>query len=152
MVPKRGLLPWVLGFSANADSRCVALILTSAETPLLTALLSLKQRSRPAPWGDPDRPTALPALGYSLLLLFVCECFAQLLLLLLWQIGRDDLEVVGLQLVDHLVDRRRATGEGKQRRGALRDLFAHLLDEVVANAYVGQSTRHPAHTGPDRSS
>src|SRR5215213_1903381 len=106
-------------------------------------------RSRP-----PHAATAswLQPLGYSLLLPFVCEGLAQLLLLLLGQVRRDDLEVVGLQFVDHLVYRRSAAGEGEQRRGALRDLLSHLLDEDVADAYVGQSTAHSAHAGADRSS
>src|SRR5215212_962219 len=45
---------------------------------------------------------------YRHLLPFVCEGLAQLSLLLLGKVGRDDLEVVCFELVDHLVDRRRA--------------------------------------------
>src|SRR5919112_3507275 len=57
---------------------------------------------------------AAPRRFHVTLLLFVCEGLAQLLLLLLGQVGRDDLEVVGLQLVDHLVDCRHPAGEGEQ--------------------------------------
>src|SRR5919112_4564902 len=70
--------------------------------------------------------------------LFLREGLAQLLLLLLWQVGRDDLEVVLLQFVDHLVGSGRPAGQGKQSGGALRDLLADLLDEIVADSNVRQ--------------
>src|SRR5215210_6510558 len=68
--------------------------------------------------------------------LLLGEGLAQLLLLLLGQVGRDDLDVVLLKLVDDLVWCRRPAGQSKQRRGPRRDLLADLLDEVVADAHV----------------
>src|SRR5215217_4103429 len=78
------------------------------------------------------------------------EGLAEFLLLLLGQVGRDDLEVVLLEFVDHLVDSGRPAGEGEERRGTLRDLFTNLLDEVVVDANVGQRAGHTAHTGAYR--
>src|SRR5215203_853523 len=85
-------------------------------------------------------------------LTFLREGLAEFLLLLLWQVRGDDLEVVLLEFADHLIGSRGPAGEGKQRRGALRDLLSHLLDEVVVDADVSQCARHPAHAGADRSS
>src|SRR5215211_1312498 len=65
------------------------------------------------------------------------EGLTQLLLLLLGQVGRDD-----------LVRRRRPAGQSKQSRGSLCYLLANLLDEVVADAHVGHRTR--AHGRTDR--
>src|SRR5215212_12205771 len=61
---------------------------------------------------------ALPRCSSSSLLLG--EGLAQLVLLLLRQIRRDDLEVVLPELVDHPVGRGSPAGEREQRRGARR--------------------------------
>src|ERR671920_794440 len=87
-------------------------------------------------------PLTAPERARSLLLL--SEGLAQLVLLLFWQVGRDDLEVVLLQLVDHLVYSRRSAGQGKQRRRSFRDFLANLLDKVVVDANVRHRPRHPA--------
>src|SRR5688572_1826755 len=96
------------------------------------------------PWSgqpaDRSKAISLPT-PYRLLL---GAGLPQLLLLLLGQVGRDDLEVVRLQFVDHLVYRRRPTGQRKQGGGALRYLLANLLDKVVVDAHVPHRTRHPA--------
>ena len=60
---------------------------------------------------------ALPRCSSSSLLLG--EGLAQLVLLLLWQVGRDDLEVVLPELAYYLVGCRRPAGEGEERRGCL---------------------------------
>jgi hypothetical protein len=50
------------------------------------------------------------------LLLLLRKGLAQLLLLLLGQVGRDDLEVVLLELVDYPLRRRRPAGERKTKQ------------------------------------
>src|SRR5215204_6484996 len=70
--------------------------------------------------------------------LLLGEGLAQLLLLLLGQVGRDDLEVVLPEFVDYLIYRRRPTGKRKQGGGALSHLLANLSDKVVVDAYIGQ--------------
>ena len=57
-------------------------------------------------------PPTAPRLSRPLLLL--CEGLPQLALLLLGQVGRDDLKVVCLQLIDHPLRRCRPAGQGKQ--------------------------------------
>src|SRR5215204_4115675 len=108
-------------------------------------------------WARPSPPqsghsqiTALRRCRSSslLLLLFLGEGLAQLLLLLLWQVGRDDLEVVLPEFVDDPVRCRRPAGQGEQRRGSLRDLLAHLLDEVFVDSDVSHRARECAHAGP----
>src|SRR5215217_2342614 len=80
----------------------------------------------------------------SLALLLLGEGLAQLVLLFFGQVCGDDLEVVGLQFVDHLVYRRRPTGQRKQGGGTLSYLLANLFDKVVVDAHVFHRTRHPA--------
>src|SRR5829696_4078787 len=94
-----------------------------------------------SPWSGQlaDRSKAI-----SRPLLLLGEGLAQLVLLLLGQVGRDDLEVIRLQFVDHLVYRSRPTGQRKQGGGALRYLLANLFDEVVVDAHVPHRPRHPA--------
>src|SRR5687768_1156979 len=101
-------------------------------------------RSRWAPSTHLEAANLLTAPRRSGSLLLLREGLTQLVLLLLGQVGRDDLEVVLLQLVDHLVYRRRPTGQRKQGGGALRYLLANLFDEVVVDAHVRHRTRHPA--------
>src|SRR5918993_5067957 len=72
------------------------------------------------------------------------EGLAQLPLLLFGQTRRDDLEVVGLEFVYHLIERRNPAGQGKQCGGALRDLLAHLPDEIVVDADLRQGTAERA--------
>jgi hypothetical protein len=74
-------------------------------------------------------------------LTFLREGLAEFLLLLLWQVGRDDLEVVLLEFADHLIGSRGPAGEGEERGGALRDLLSHLLDEVVVYPHIRQRSR-----------
>src|SRR5215217_2645957 len=80
-----------------------------------------------------DRSAAMslfkPTLGRRL---------AQLVLLLLWEVGGDDLEIVLLELVDHPVGRGGPAGEREQRRGTWRHLIAHLLYEIVVYPHVRQ--------------
>src|ERR687889_2516062 len=83
--------------------------------------------------------------------LFLREGLAQFLLLLLWQVGRDDLEVVLPELVYYPIRRRCPAGQSKQRRGALRDLLSYLPDEVIVDPDVGHRTRKRSHPSPDRS-
>src|SRR5829696_1621078 len=82
--------------------------------------------------------------------LLLRESLAQSLLLLLWEVGGDDLEVVLPELVDDPVRRRRPAGQSKQRRGALFDLLSHLPDEVIVDPNVGHRTRKCSHPSPDR--
>src|SRR5829696_5335616 len=83
--------------------------------------------------------------------LLLREGLAQSLLLLLGQVGGDDLEVVLPELVYHPLRRRSPAGQSKQRRGALRDLLANLTDEVIVDPDVGHRTRKRSHPSPDRS-
>src|ERR671911_862071 len=83
--------------------------------------------------------------------LLLRESLAQSLLLLLGQVGGDDLEVVLPELVDHPLRRGRPAGQGKQRRGARSHFLTHLPDEVVADAHVCQRTRERSHPSPHRS-
>src|SRR5919112_4653164 len=83
--------------------------------------------------------------------LLLRESLAQSLLLLLWQVGGDDLEVVLPELVDYPVRRRRPAGQSKQRRGPLRYLLSYLTDEVIVDPDVGHRTRKRSHPSPDRS-
>src|SRR5918994_7515200 len=64
-------------------------------------------------------------------LLLLGEGLAQLLLLLFGQVGRDDLEVVGIQCVDHPLGCVRPAGEREQRGGPWRHFLAHPPYEVV---------------------
>src|SRR5215204_7764494 len=118
------------------------------KSPCRLELPSLRSGAHLALWSGNTggRSTTL-----GLLLPFLREGLAQLALLLLGKVGRDDLEVVLLELVDDLVGCRRPTGQSKQRRGSLRDLLANLPYEVVVDAHVGQRACHPAHAGADRS-
>src|SRR5919112_4264073 len=84
--------------------------------------------------------------------LLLRESLAQSLLLLLGQVGGDDLEVVLPELVYHPLRRRRPAGQSKQRRGSLRDLLSYLLDEVIVDSNVGHRTRERSHPSPDRRS
>src|SRR5215216_4714544 len=111
--------------------------ITIAKTPSLHRLLSLNCGAL----FHPGAVNPLTAPRRSRPLLLLGEGLTQLLLLLLGQVGGDDLEVILLELVDDLVRRRRPAGQGKQSRGPLRYLLANLLDEVVADAYVGHRTR-----------
>src|SRR5918994_6607571 len=88
----------------------------------------------------------VPALNRCPLLL-LSEGLAQLVLLLLWQVGGDDLEVVLFQLVDHPVDSGRPAGQSEQRGGARRHLLTNLPDEVIVDAHVGQRSRETTHAG-----
>src|SRR5215216_6754223 len=85
-----------------------------------------------------------------LLLLLLGEGLAQFLLLFLGQVGGDDLEVVLPELVYHPVRSRRPAGQSKQRRGPLRYLLSHLLDEVIVDPNVGHRTRKCSHPSPYR--
>src|SRR5215216_206627 len=118
------------------------------KTPCRLELPSLHGGAHLAPWSghNVDRSTAI-----TLLLPFLREGLAELLLLLFGQVGRDDLEVVLLELVDDLVRRRRPAGQCEQRRGSLRDLLANLPYEVVVDIDIRQRASHPAHAGADRS-
>src|SRR3954468_24158023 len=73
------------------------------------------------------------------------EGLAQLLLLLLGKVGRDDLEVVLLELLDHPVLRRPA-GQHKQGRRPRGYLLTHRVDEVIVDADVGQGTAERSHS------
>src|SRR5918998_2105848 len=79
---------------------------------------------------------------------YCAKAFAQEFLLLLGQVGRDDLEVVLLELVNDLVGRRGPAGQGEQGGGALRHLLANLLYEVVVDPDVGQEAADRAHPRP----
>src|SRR5215207_4016789 len=70
---------------------------------------------------------------------------AQPLLLLGRKVGRDDLEVKLLELLDHPVLRSPA-GQRKQRRRPRCDLLTHGLDEVIVDAHVDQGTAEPSHS------
>jgi hypothetical protein len=61
--------------------------------------------------------TALQQLCSSSLLRLLGEGLAQFLLLLLWEVGGDDLEVILLQLVDHPLGGVGPASQGKQRGG-----------------------------------
>src|SRR5918997_1425618 len=67
------------------------------------------------------------------------------LLLLLGQVGRDNLEVVLLEFVYNLVGSRRPAGQGEQGGGTIRQLLAHLLYEVVADPDVCHRPRERSH-------
>src|SRR5215203_4017629 len=86
----------------------------------------------------------------SLVLLLLAEGLAQFLLLFLWQVGRDDLEVVLPELVDNPVRGGGSAGQSEQRRGTFRHLLSHLLDEIVVYPNVGHRTRKCSHPSPDR--
>src|SRR5215203_4536800 len=86
----------------------------------------------------------------SLVLLLLAEGLAQFLLLFLWQVGGDDLEVVLPELVDYSLRRRRPAGEREQSRGSRRHFLAHLPDEIVVDSYVGHRTRKRSHPSPNR--
>src|SRR3712207_2790912 len=92
----------------------------------------------------------LTAPRRSLTLLRLRECLAQLLLLLLRQVGRDDLEVVLLELVDDLVGRGRTARQGEEGGGPFRHLLAHLLYKVVVYADVRHGSRNRPHPGAHR--
>src|ERR687898_2973638 len=83
-------------------------------------------------------------------LLLLGEGLAQLLLLLLWEVGRDDLEVVGLQLVYDPLRGVGPAGQGKQRGGTRRHLLTNLPDEVVVDAHVCHRPRKCSHARTDR--
>src|SRR5215216_462976 len=121
--------------------------ITIAKTPSLHRLLSLNCGAL----FHPGAVNPLTAPRRSRPLLLLGEGLTQLLLLLLWQVGRDDLEVILLELVDDLVRRRRPAGQGKQSRGSLCYLLSYLLDEVVADAYVGHRPTERTHPRADRS-
>src|SRR5829696_7656926 len=70
---------------------------------------------------------------------------AQPLLLLGRKVGRDDLEVKLLELLDHPVLRSPA-GQRKQRRRPGCYLLAYRFDEVIVDAYVYQGTAEPSHS------
>src|SRR3712207_7626843 len=93
---------------------------------------------------------SLTAPSCYLTLLHSRECLAQLLLLLLRQVGRDDLEVVLLELVDDLVGGRRPAGKGEEGRRSFRYLLTHLLYEVVVYADVRHGSRERSHPGAHR--
>src|SRR5215212_11821229 len=102
--------------------------------------------------GEVRRIPPLGSLAYGgspLLLLLLGEGLAQFLLLLLWEVGGDDLEVVLPELVYHPVRCRRPAGQSKQRRRSLSDLLSHLLDEVIVDPNVGHRTRMCSHPSPD---
>src|SRR5215218_1220565 len=129
-----------LGFLCQGRHPLFGLMTAAEKYPTGMAVI----RSR---WSSSTRLRAaklLTAPRRSRSLLLLREGLTQLFLLLLGQVGRDDLEVVLLELVDHLVYRRRPAGQGEQGGGALRHLFSHLLDEVVVDAHVLHRARHPA--------
>src|SRR3712207_6195050 len=93
---------------------------------------------------------SLTAPRRSRTLLRLREGLAQLLLLLLRQVGRDDLEVVLLELVDDLVGGRRPAGKGEEGRRSFRYLLTYLLYEVVVYADVRHRSRERSHPGTHR--
>src|SRR5215213_7741281 len=137
----------VVGSSAKARSRYSGLDPRIEERPTSVAIIRLR-RSPPVRLGAVNLLTA-PRQSRPLLLLG--EGLAQLLLLLLGQVGRDDLEVVLPELVYNLVRRGGPASERKKRRGPRGNLISHLLDEIVANAHVCHRTRERAHPRADRS-
>src|SRR5215217_7023599 len=126
-----------LGSPAKAGSRYSGLITATDKHP--TGMAGIRSQ-----WATSTRLGAVSRLAAprrSRSLLLLREGLTQFVLLLLGQVGRDDLEVILLELVDDLVRRRRPAGQGKQSRGPLCYLLSYLLDEVVADAYVGHRTR-----------
>src|ERR671913_59295 len=97
-----------------------------------------------------ERPTRPPLQGDPAPLLLLGEGLTQLLLLLLWEVGGDDLEVILLELVDDPIRRGGPAGQGKQSRGPRRHFLAHLPDEIVVDPNVGHRTRQRSHPSPDR--
>src|SRR5215217_5658224 len=70
---------------------------------------------------------------------------AQPLLVLRRKVGRDDLEVKLLELLDHPVLRSPA-GQRKQRRRPGCYLLAYRLDEVIVDTHVDQGTAERSHS------
>src|ERR1051325_3603593 len=101
--------------------------ITIAKTPSLRRLLSLHGGALFCP----GAVNPLTAPRQSRPLLFLGEGLTQLVLLLLRQIGRDDLKVILPELVNDLVRCRSSACECEECRGTLRHLIAHLLDEVI---------------------
>src|SRR5215207_4723399 len=99
---------------------------------------------------DAERLSERPLCVDIAPLLLLGEGLAQLVLLLIRQVGRDDLEVVLPQFVDHPVGRRRPTGQGKQSRGPRRHFLTHLPDEIVVDADVGQGAAERPRPCPNR--
>src|SRR5215207_9941783 len=93
----------------------------------------------------------VPALNRCPLLL-LSEGLAQLPLLLLWQVGGDDLEVILLELVYDPLRCVGPAGQGKQRGGPRPYLLTNLPDEVVVYPHVGHRPRKRSHARTDRSS
>src|SRR5215212_6693597 len=94
--PPRKTPPWT-------TSRCLR-ALRASFTPSSAYAASVMSR-HPSPQSGHSPITALRRCRSSSLLLG--EGLAQLVLLLLWEVGRDDLEVIGPELVDHPLGRRR---------------------------------------------
>jgi hypothetical protein len=78
------------------------------------------------------------------------EGLAQFVLLLLWEVGRDDLEVILLELIDHPVWRGGPAGEREQRRGTWGHFLTHLPDEIIVDPYVGQGAAERTRPCSDR--
>src|SRR5918995_1983538 len=97
-------------------------------------------RWRLSPHTRPGAVTPLTAPGRFRTLLLLGEGLAQFVLLLLGQVGRDDLEVVLPELVDHPVGGGGPAGQGKQGRGSRRHFLAHLPDEIVVDPNIVEGT------------
>src|SRR5918993_5494710 len=130
MRPRRSSTLWCSITLTRIPGRACSGVILDTRPPLFAALQS-----------GHSLMTALQRLCSSSLLLLLGEGLAQLLLLLLWQVGRDDLEVVGLQLVYDPLRGVGPAGQRKQRGGARRHLLTHLPDEVVVYPNVGQRSR-----------
>ena len=91
MTPKNGL-PQILDSSANAGSRHTSLNSTTADN----SLLGLSSPYKAVPTMRCGAVYKVTAPQRCRLLLLLGEGLAQFVLLLLWEVGGDDLEVVVL--------------------------------------------------------
>src|SRR5215212_4007680 len=76
---------------------------------------------------------------------FLSKGLAQPLLVLGRKVGRDDLEVKLLELLDHPV-LRSPSGQRKQRRRSGCYRLAYRFDEVIVDTHVYQGTAQPSHS------
>src|SRR5829696_7049409 len=107
MRPRRSSTLWCSITLTRVPGRACSAVILDTRPPLCAALQS-----------GHSPITALQRCRSSSLLLLLGEGLAQLVLLLLWQVGGDDLKVIGLQLVYDPIGGGGPTGEREQSGGA----------------------------------